>query len=532
MSYEYWLPNTNGKKEKHTAEQNAVIIVGANGSGKSKLGAWIEEQQPDSVHRIAAQRKLNFSAHLPLKSYKDAENYVFYGDQEADAANKIYHRWGNHLTTRLIDDFDDVLAALLALKNNENDVFIKQFENFKAANNLTALEKPETVVDKLIKIWHSVLPQRDIVIEDSRFFASIKKGMWYSATQMSDGERAVLYLAAQVLCVPQGKVLIIDEPELHLHRSIMNKLWKMLERNREDCLFIYITHDLQFAASHGDVDKIWIKEFDGLNWKMELIQDENIPEELLFEVLGSRRDVLFVEGEKNSYDTQLYALLYPNYLIIPCGSCIQVIQRTKAFRQIKFLHEYEVYGLIDRDYRSEYEIEAYKGDNIYVLDVAEVENLFLVEELIRFMAVQFGGNEDEAFAKVKDFIINTKFANMINGQICQSVVSEIKYQLSRISIVNNHEESAKKSLNEGLKAIDYDAVKREKECAFNKALADKDYKSVLRLFNEKGLAASVGCFLGVVNKDYQRKVINLLQGSCRNDIIKALVPYLPPEVPM
>lgn len=27
MSYEYWLPNTNGKKEKHTAEQNAVIIV-------------------------------------------------------------------------------------------------------------------------------------------------------------------------------------------------------------------------------------------------------------------------------------------------------------------------------------------------------------------------------------------------------------------------------------------------------------------------------------------------------------------------
>ena len=108
MSYEYWLPNANGEKEKHTAEQNVVIIVGANGSGKSKLGAWIEEQQPDFVHRIAAQRKLNFSAHLPLKSYQDAENFVFYGGQEADVANKFYYRWGNHLTTRLIDDFDDV----------------------------------------------------------------------------------------------------------------------------------------------------------------------------------------------------------------------------------------------------------------------------------------------------------------------------------------------------------------------------------------------------------------------------------------
>lgn len=76
MSYEYWLPNANGNKEKHTTEQNAVIIVGANGSGKSKLGAWIEEQQMDSVHRIAAQRKLNFSAHLPLKNYQDGRTYI------------------------------------------------------------------------------------------------------------------------------------------------------------------------------------------------------------------------------------------------------------------------------------------------------------------------------------------------------------------------------------------------------------------------------------------------------------------------
>ena len=37
---------------------------------------------------------------------------------------------------------------------------------------------------------------------------------------MSGGERSVLYLVAQVLCVPKAKILIIDEPEIHLHRSI------------------------------------------------------------------------------------------------------------------------------------------------------------------------------------------------------------------------------------------------------------------------------------------------------------------------
>lgn len=107
-------------------------------------------------------------------------------------------------------------------------------------------------MDKLINIWDSIFPQRTLIFEDSKFFAyeinkTTKK---YSANQMSDGERAVLYLASQVLVAPDNKTLIIDEPELHLHNSIMNILWEQLENYRQDCLFIYITHDTNFAASH------------------------------------------------------------------------------------------------------------------------------------------------------------------------------------------------------------------------------------------------------------------------------------------
>ena len=31
-------------------------------------------------------------------------------------------------------------------------------------------------------------------------------------------------------------------------------LWSALESYRPDCLFIYITHDTQFAAAHGHQD--------------------------------------------------------------------------------------------------------------------------------------------------------------------------------------------------------------------------------------------------------------------------------------
>ena len=81
---------------------------------------------------------------------------------------------------------------------------------------------------------------------------------------MSVGERSVLYLAAQVLRVPESKIIIMDEPEVHLHPSLMGYLWDALEKVRPDCLFIYITHDVDFVTSRrasdtiGDVNPKWI----------------------------------------------------------------------------------------------------------------------------------------------------------------------------------------------------------------------------------------------------------------------------------
>ncbi|WP_161565226.1 AAA family ATPase [Campylobacter jejuni] len=88
---------------------------------------------------------------------------------------------------------------------------------------------------------------------------------------MSDGERAILYLIMYVLCIEE-KIILIDEPELHLHPSLTNKLWDVLEKHRQDCLFIYITHDLNFASSHTNSDKFWIKSYDGKNGSLKKSQ--------------------------------------------------------------------------------------------------------------------------------------------------------------------------------------------------------------------------------------------------------------------
>ena len=95
MAFTYYLPTPTGTIDKKETELNSVIIIGANGSGKSKLSAWMEQQNMMGVHRIGGQRNLNFRKNIPLKNYTQAENAVLYGDDniiddETSRAKKFF----------------------------------------------------------------------------------------------------------------------------------------------------------------------------------------------------------------------------------------------------------------------------------------------------------------------------------------------------------------------------------------------------------------------------------------------------------
>lgn len=65
------------------------------------------------------------------------------------------------------------------------------------------------------------------MISDGKVMASSEKNeeyFEYKGRDLSDGERVGLYLIAQCLYIPENKTIIIDELEIHLHRSIMDRL--------------------------------------------------------------------------------------------------------------------------------------------------------------------------------------------------------------------------------------------------------------------------------------------------------------------
>lgn len=531
MNYKYTLPDPEGKCIIKETDKQALIIIGANGSGKSHLGAWIEQQSMDKIHRIGAQRNLNFNADIALKTYSNAEDLVLYGTSDPSQKARKNHRWdwGKSYTTKLIDDYENVLAALLAMKNNEQDKFV---EECKVANASISPypQPPITAVDKLKKIWRDVFPQRKLLIDDSKFYAKVPEGEEkYNANVMSDGERSVLYFASQVICVPKDKTLIIDEPEVHLHRSIMMRLWRALESTRPDCFFVYITHDTQFASLHENAEKLWIKSYSGGNkWEYEFVVDSELPEQLLLDVLGNRKNILLVEGTCSSYDTKLYGLLYSNWYVIPCEGCAKVIEYHDAFRRLSQLHHCKIAAIVDRDFRTVSEIAALRKKGICVLDVAEIENLFIVPEVLEEMASLLSA-EPDAVDRAKEYVINTKFRNVLFQQTTQRYVREIKFKLETadVSEIKSDIEVVKVVMScitpEVIQKLHADIV-----AEYQAALYNRRYEEILRLLNMKSIANGVGKFFGLDANKYCEKVLRFLGDTGKNEkLIKAFRKYLP-----
>ena len=534
-SYKYILPDQNNNPDEKETNYQSMIIIGANGSGKSRLGVWIELNSLDKTHRISAQRSLIFNKYIELKSYKQSQNLLTFGAETPRESHDL--RWntgwnGGELdyTTSMLNDYEYVLSTLIAIQTKQQDKFIKDCKQ-KESQGEKHDEVPEMILDKLKRIWNTIFSHRTIDIKDGKVIATLKD-FEYEGRAMSDGERVTLYLIAQCLCVPEDKIIIIDEPEIHLHRSIMDKLWTSIEAERKDCFFIYITHDTQFAATHKNSEKLWIKNYDGTNWNFEEIKDSNLPEQLLLDILGNRKPVLFVEGTSDSYDTKLYSEIYKDYYVIPCGSCSSVIAQTKSMNANEQLHHLKCYGIIDRDYRTDYEIEVYKRDNIFALEVAEVENLFLTEELLCVVNKIMEFDNNSRIENIKKYIIEERFAQTINKQICEAIVSELKFELNTASISKVNEEKAKETLDKAFKEISYDNIKIKQTEKFNKILDSHIYKDILKVFNCKSLSKSIGHFLGINNKEYQNFILRQIKGEKANDIINAIIPYLPKDIPI
>ncbi len=215
------------------------------------------------------------------------------------------------------------------------------------------------------------------------------------------------------------------------------------------------------------------------------------------------------------------------YHVIACGGCQEVIRLVKAKKVYQKLNSVEVYGIIDRDFRTEQEIEELRKDGIFCLSVAEVENLFLVPELLDIME-RVLICPDGTSQKAKDFI-KSLFRDNIDNQVALALAQEMKYQLSLFEL------SGKRQTPKDIKAK-IDARFSEERIA--EYLADKEaifnsvaeIPEILKVFNFKDMPKKIGVIFGLREREeYPQKILRLLRlnYSERDSIMSAMKSYIP-----
>lgn len=514
-------PRIDGNQPAVLQDARQVTIIGANGSGKSRFCDALVREVGNKAYRISALRAL-----YPARRQRD----ILEGSID-DMFNKINEAHPNFVNSAN-NEFDKLSYVMLF------DEF-RQLMGFKARQLMKEEgEFPKTRLDMVVKVWQEVFPKNKVLRENGKLMFSNSAGDdKFAAVRLSDGEKAVLYHIAAVLYAMPDAVIIVDDPEVFIHHSTMVTLWNSIEEMRPDCTFIYNTHDVEFASSRVDNQCIWVKAFDPAahTWDYEVMPtSQDLDEALYFDILGSRKPVLFIEGDEvHSIDSKLYPLIFPEYVVKPMGSCNKVIEVVRSFGDLHKFHHIESRGIVDRDRRGDQEVRYLRQKNILVPNVAEVENIFLLETVVRGVARYKHRNEQQVMSHVKQHVIR-EFELQLKQQALQHVRHRVKHDVEkRIDMkfrsINALEDHMIDLVNELNPRGFYEDTCRK----FRTLVHDLDYAGILKVFNHKPLMGECGVaeMCGYHSKEeYIKAVLGILKSDgpisrTMRDGIKAIFDY-------
>ncbi len=376
-----------------------IFVLGANGTGKSSLMHRFASQNQNHVRKISAHRQtwMNTDAldMTPSSKLQTEKNIANEDRQKQSRYKDSYAAQRASMTIYELINAENVRARSIAAAVDADDI--------EGVNEAKMVEAPITVINELLR--QSNIPIKISVRANERVMASKDGGPEYSAAELSDGERNALMIAGNVLTAPQGTLLLIDEPERHLHRSIVAPLLSLLFERRSDCGFAVSTHDHDLPLEVPGARTLLIRacnfqDQNAQNWEAdELPADAPMDDILKRDLLGARRKVLFVEGTENSLDKPLYSLIFPMVSVIPKGSCREVENAVAGARAGEDFHWLRAFGIADGDGYDADQIEAKRQRGVYALPFYSVEAVYFHSEIIRRIAARqaeiLGGNAAE-----------------------------------------------------------------------------------------------------------------------------------------
>lgn len=511
-TYSLEIPIRSGhSKTTQISSGQVAFVLGANGAGKSSLLERFFRSSGGTAKWILAQRTIWFHHGIS----------TFSAQQRLNVLDQI----GRHNSGMNVRHSD--------LGYNERTNFtlseIVRLENLRARRLADALHSDQEAFKKIaegkspLQIINGILDRCNTSLslslnEQEEFLVSKCHGDPYNMSLLSDGEKNVILLCAEIISTEKNSLVLIDEPDRHLHRSIISSLLAALLAERSDCAFVVATHDTTLPINYPNANVILVRRIfpigdEEIYWDIDIIKStDNIPDDIKKEILGAKRKILFVEGTAGSLDKSLYQILFPEVTVMPMASCSDVMEAVEGIKATSGLNWVEAFGLIDADDRTGEQIIKLERKGVYTVNAYSVEYLYYNPTTIRAVANKHadsvGKNGEDLFKSAISGIISMmeKERESLCARVCEkSMRNQVMNQLPKHKDIK-----ARKPLSiaiDPVKSYDAELVK------FDALVAVSDIDGLLSRYPLR-MSPTIGEIvnkIGLSREDYEGMVRKIVQ---------------------
>ncbi len=503
--------------EEHSLNLKAgefLFVLGANGTGKSSLMARFAGANQGRVKVVSAIRQMWMNSDFPeippsqkivteqQMSRRDFTDEARYRDHYAQQRSSI------------------IIFDLVEAVNKRARAITKALGAEGESARRLAAEWPSPI-EIINSLFREVNLPIEFDLEDNQQLIASKNGcVPFPVSRMSDGERSALLLAGCILTAPENILIIIDEPERHLHRSISAPLLEQLFRIRDDCAFVISTHDCDLPMRFSKARTLLLRscEFEGENpkyWQAdELPPDSVISDEVKRYLLGAREKILFVEGDESSLDKLLYNIIFPSVSVIPKGSCREVERGVAGMRAGEGLHWVQAFGIVDGDGFDEEQRAAKRKESVFALPYYSVESLYFHPCVIHKIAKTKGETREEQeglFSKAIEAAI--KAVSDHTERLSENISKKINRKLILGQIPNDDELLSGGNIEIKNHA---ESILKQRKNDLDKMVSQGDWQGIIVRcsIRESGARRAIAKCLGFDGiTPYEREVRNLLKND-------------------
>ncbi|MEM7792709.1 MAG: AAA family ATPase [Verrucomicrobiota bacterium] len=513
-------PTPNNQQEAKTIKSGELLfLVGANGSGKSTLMHEFAKQNYGKVRRIAAHRQVWFNSNAmnltPASREQNEKNISSQDRQEQSRYRDDYAAMRSQVTIFDLIDSENVEARRIGDAARSG--------NMALVEELAREQAPLSKMNDILRI--SNLDISILAVEGSKLMAVRGSNPPYSIAELSDGERNALLIIANVLTAPPNTLILLDEPERHLHRSIVSPLISTLLGYREDLAFVVSTHDVLLPLDQNSSSALLSRIYNHRprSWTIDYIESvQELDEDIAAAVLGSRRKILFIEGLSSSLDLQIYQILFPEVTIKSAGSCTEVEKIVKGLNSSSANHWVKAVGIIDRDNRSLEECQELLKCGIVALDHYSVESIYyhptVVASILDRVAEISDIDKQEALSEIEEAIVSAANAHQerLSARMTQRNAANALQRLAPDwkEIQSNQAEIAF-STNDL-----YDQQSR----ALEQLIADRDHATIVSRYpmRETQALGNIARVLGFVSREKYEQAVRKMLIDCEDQRTEVL----------